>query len=59
MNVQAAPYVGRKNEKTCTSCRRPFNAWDSEREKCYLCGPRPTTPVESQIRCGDMTEIRL
>jgi hypothetical protein len=38
--------TGGKNERMCVSCRRNFWAWDTGRERCYLC--EPLDPIETQ-----------
>ncbi len=35
-----------KNERLCLSCRRNFWAWDTGRDRCYLC--EPLDPIETQ-----------
>jgi hypothetical protein len=35
-----------KNERMCLSCRRNFWAWDTGRERCYLC--EPLDPIETR-----------
>jgi hypothetical protein len=35
-----------KNERMCLSCRRSFWAWDTGRERCYLC--EPLDPIETR-----------
>ena len=35
-----------KNERMCLSCRRNFWAWDTGRDRCYLC--EPLDPIETR-----------
>jgi len=35
-----------KNERMCANCRRNFWAWDTGRDRCYLC--EPLDPVETR-----------
>ena len=35
-----------KNERMCSVCRRNFWAWDTGRDRCYLC--EPLDPIETR-----------
>jgi hypothetical protein len=49
-----------KNERICLSCRRNFWAWDTGRDRCYLC--EPLDPIETRrvlAAIGDRLPERL
>jgi|MudIll2142460700_1097286.scaffolds.fasta_scaffold1070359_1 hypothetical protein len=53
-----------KNERMCVSCRRNFWAWDTGRDRCYLC--EPLDPIETErvlaaigVRLPEHLSLRL
>ena len=40
MHSSAEP-MSRKQQRTCKVCRREFNTWGMQRDKCLMCDPIP------------------